>query len=111
MQDNHSRSQRGVLRGLHFQKTRPQGKLVSVSRGAVYDVAVDIDLASATYGKFVGVERNDENHRQLWIPPGYAHGFCVVSEVADFQYKCTDFYFRAPRKTSASPALGKITTS
>ena len=95
VQDNHSRSQRGVLRGLHFQKTRPQGKLVSVSRGAVYDVAVDIDPASATYGKFVGVELNDENHRQLWIPPGYAHGFCVVSDVADFQYKCTDFYFPA----------------
>jgi dTDP-4-dehydrorhamnose 3,5-epimerase len=93
VQDNHSRSQRGVLRGLHFQKTRPQGKLVSVSRGAVYDVAVDIEPASATYGKFVGVELNDENHRRLWIPPGYAHGFCVVSDVADFQYKCTDYYF------------------
>ena len=95
VQDNHSRSQRGVLRGLHFQKTRPQGKLVSVSRGAVYDVAVDIDPASATYGQFVGVELNDDNHSQLWIPPGYAHGFCVLSEVADFQYKCTDFYFPA----------------
>ena len=95
VQDNHSRSQRGVLRGLHFQKTRPQGKLVSVSRGAVYDVAVDIDPASATYGRFVGVELNDDNHRQMWIPPGYAHGFCVLSEVADFQYKCTDFYFPA----------------
>ena len=95
VQDNHSRSQRGVLRGLHFQRTRPQGKLVSVSRGAVYDVAVDIDPASATYGQFVGVELNDDNHRQLWIPPGYAHGFCVLSEVADFQYKCTDFYFPA----------------
>ena len=95
VQDNHSRSQRGVLRGLHFQKTRPQGKLVSVSRGAVYDVAVDIDPASATYGQFVGVELNDDNHRQMWIPPGYAHGFCVLSEVADFQYKCTDFYFPA----------------
>ena len=95
VQDNHSRSQRGVLRGLHFQKTRPQGKLVSVSRGAVYDVAVDIDPASATYGQFVGVELNDDNHRQLWIPPGYAHGFCVLSEVADYQYKCTDFYFPA----------------
>ena len=93
VQDNHSRSQRGVLRGLHFQRTRPQGKLVSVSRGAVYDVAVDIDPASATYGRFVGVELSDDNHRQLWIPPGYAHGFCVLSEVADFQYKCTDLYF------------------
>ena len=95
VQDNHSRSQRGVLRGLHFQKTRPQGKLVSVSRGAVYDVAVDIDPASATYGRFVGVELNDDNHRQMWVPPGYAHGFCVLSEVADLQYKCTDFYFPA----------------
>jgi len=95
VQDNHSRSQRGVLRGLHFQRTRPQGKLVSVSRGAVYDVAVDIDPSSATYGKFVGVELSDDNHRQMWVPPGYAHGFCVLSEVADFQYKCTDFYFPA----------------
>ena len=95
VQDNHSRSQRGVLRGLHFQRTRPQGKLVSVSRGAVYDVAVDIDPASATSGQFVGVELNDDNHRQMWVPPGYAHGFCVLSEVADFQYKCTDFYFPA----------------
>ena len=93
IQDNHSRSQRGVLRGLHFQRTRPQGKLVSVSRGAVYDVAVDIDPKSPTCGQFVGVELNDENHRQLWVPPGYAHGFCVLSEVADFQYKCTDLYF------------------
>ena len=93
VQDNHSRSQRGGLRGLHFQRTRPQGKLVSVSRGSVYDVAVDIEPASTTYGKFVGVELNDDNHRQLWIPPGYAHGFCVLSDVADFQYKCTDLYF------------------
>lgn len=93
VQDNHSRSQRGVLRGLHFQRTRPQGKLVSVSRGAVYDVAVDINPQSPTCGQFVGVELNDENHRQLWVPPGYAHGFCVISEVADFQYKCTDLYF------------------
>ncbi len=92
VQDNHSRSQRGVLRGLHFQCTRPQGKLVSVSRGAVYDVAVDINPDSPTCGQYVGVELNDENHRQLWVPPGYAHGFCVISEVADFQYKCTDYY-------------------
>ena len=92
VQDNHSRSQRGVLRGLHFQRTRPQGKLVSVSRGAVYDVAVDIDPASPTCGRYVGVELTDENHRQLWVPPGYAHGFCVLSEVADFCYKCTDLY-------------------
>ncbi|ASL26025.1 dTDP-4-dehydrorhamnose 3,5-epimerase [Azotobacter chroococcum] len=95
VQDNHSRSQRGVLRGLHFQRSRPQGKLVSVGRGAVYDVAVDINPQSPTCGRFVGVELNDENHRQLWIPPGYAHGFCVLSEVADFQYKCTELYFPA----------------
>lgn len=93
VQDNHSRSQRGVLRGLHFQRTRPQGKLVSVSRGTVYDVAVDINPQSPTCGQHVGVELSDENHRQLWVPPGYAHGFCVLSDVADFQYKCTDFYF------------------
>ena len=93
VQDNHSRSQRGVLRGLHFQKTRPQGKLVRVSRGAVYDVAVDIDPKSSTFARYVGVELNDVNHRQLWIPAGYAHGFCVISAVADFEYKCTDFYF------------------
>lgn len=93
VQDNHSRSQRGVLRGLHFQRTRPQGKLVSVSWGSVYDVAVDINPESPTCGQFVGVELNDENRRQLWVPPGYAHGFCVLSEVADFQYKCTDLYY------------------
>jgi dTDP-4-dehydrorhamnose 3,5-epimerase len=92
VQDNHSRSRRGVLRGLHFQRTRPQGKLVSVSRGAVYDAVVDINPGSPTCGQFVGVELSDENHRQLWVPPGYAHGFCVISETADFQYKCTDYY-------------------
>jgi dTDP-4-dehydrorhamnose 3,5-epimerase len=93
VQDNHSRSQKGVLRGLHLQKTRPQGKLVSCSRGAVYDVAVDVDPASETFGQYFGVELTEDNHLQLWIPPGYAHGFCVLSEVADFQYKCTDLYF------------------
>jgi len=92
VQDNHSRSQRGVLRGLHFQRTRPQGKLVGVARGSVFDVAVDIDPASPTCGRHVGVELSDANHLQLWIPPGYAHGFCVLSEVADFVYKCTDYY-------------------
>ena len=93
VQDNHSRSQCGVLRGLHWQKTRPQGKLVSCSVGVVFDVAVDVDPSSETFGTYVGVELSAENHRQLWIPPGYAHGFCVLSETADFQYKCTDFYF------------------
>lgn len=108
VQDNHSRSGQGVLRGLHFQRSRPQGKLVSVSRGAVYDVAVDINPDSPTCGRFVGVELNDENHRQLWIPPGYAHGFCVLSEIADFQYKCTDYY--APEDEGGllwnDPAIG-----
>ncbi|NCF43220.1 MAG: dTDP-4-dehydrorhamnose 3,5-epimerase [Proteobacteria bacterium] len=93
VQDNHSRSQRGVLRGLHLQKSRPQGKLVSCSLGAVFDVAVDVDPTSSTFGVYVGVELSGDNHRQLWIPPGYAHGFCVLSETADFQYKCTDLYF------------------
>ena len=92
VQDNHSRSSYAVLRGLHYQTQFPQGKLVSVLRGCVYDVAVDINPDSATYGRYVGVELSDENHKQLWIPPGYAHGFCVLSESADFFYKCTDFY-------------------
>ena len=92
VQDNHSRSGRGVLRGMHSQRKRPQGKLVRVARGAVFDVAVDIDPRSATFGKWVGVTLSDENCRQLWVPPGYAHGFVVLSDVADFEYKCTDYY-------------------
>ena len=92
VQDNYSRSQKGVLRGLHFQITKPQGKLVSCPKGAVFDVAVDIDPESTTYGQYVGVELTEENHKQLWMPPGYAHGFCVLSETADFQYKCTNYY-------------------
>jgi len=92
VQDNYSRSQKGVLRGLHFQVTKPQGKLVSCPKGAVFDVAVDIDPESTTYGQYVGVELTEENHKQLWVPPGYAHGFYVLSETADFQYKCTDYY-------------------
>lgn len=92
VQDNHSRSQRGVLRGLHFQRQHPQGKLVSVSRGAVFDVAVDINPNSATFAQYVATVLNDENHLQMWIPPGYAHGFCVLSDVADFHYKCTELY-------------------
>lgn len=92
VQDNHSRSRKGVLRGLHFQKIQPQGKLVSVTRGAVYDVAADINLASPTYGQYVGVELSEDNHRQLWVPPGYAHGFVVISDEVDFVYKCTDYY-------------------
>ena len=93
VQDNHSRSQKGVLRGLHLQKTRPQGKLVSCSAGAVFDVAVDVNPESLTFGQYVGLELSADNHKQLWIPPGYAHGFCVLTETADFQYKCTDLYF------------------
>jgi len=92
VQDNYSRSQKGVLRGLHCQITKPQGKLVSCPKGAVFDVAVDIDPESTTYGQYVGVELTEDNHKQLWVPPGYAHGFCVLSETADFQYKCTDYY-------------------
>ena len=92
VQDNHSRSKRGVLRGLHLQKTRAQGKLVRAARGEIFDVAADIDPRSATFGRWVGVTLSDANQRQLWIPPGYAHGFVVVSEIADFEYKCTDYY-------------------
>lgn len=92
VQDNHSRSTRGVLRGLHAQAKHPQGKLVRVSRGEVFDVAVDIDPESSTFGQWVGERLSDSNHRQLWIPPGYAHGFAVLSDVADFEYKCTDYY-------------------
>jgi dTDP-4-dehydrorhamnose 3,5-epimerase len=92
VQDNYSRSSRGVLRGLHAQKPHPQGKLVRVATGTIFDVAVDIEPRSATFGQWVGVELSDANQRQVWIPPGYAHGFQVVSEMADFEYKCTDLY-------------------
>lgn len=92
VQDNHSRSTRGVLRGLHAQQPHPQGKLVRVARGEVFDVAVDINPKSATFGQWVGVTLSDKNHRQFWVPPGYAHGFVVVSDFADFEYKCTDYY-------------------
>lgn len=92
VQDNHSRSRRGVLRGLHFQERSPQGKLVRVARGRVFDVAVDIDPSSATFRQHVGVELDDQSHAQLFIPPGYAHGFCVLSDVVDFEYKCTTYY-------------------
>ncbi len=92
VQDNHSRSRRGVLRGLHLQRARPQGKLVRVARGEVFDVAADIEPRSPTFGRWVGAVLSDGNHHQHWIPPGYAHGFLVLSEVADFEYKCTDYY-------------------
>lgn len=92
VQDNHSRSSKGVLRGLHFQKTKPQGKLVRVIRGEVYDVAVDIRPGSPTYGQWEAVVLSEENKIQFWIPPGFAHGFVVLSEIADFEYKCTSYY-------------------
>src|SRR5690349_23170971 len=92
VQDNHSRSARGVLRGLHYQVQQPQGKLVRVARGAVFDVAVDIRRSSPTFGKWVGAELSEENQRQMWVPPGFAHGFVVLSESADFLYKTTDYY-------------------
>lgn len=92
VQDNHSRSARGVLRGLHYQIRQPQGKLVRVVRGAVFDVAVDLRRASPSFGRWAGVELTEDNHRQLWVPPGFAHGFVVLSESADFLYKTTDYY-------------------
>ncbi|MBN3163326.1 dTDP-4-dehydrorhamnose 3,5-epimerase [Pectobacterium brasiliense] len=92
VQDNHSRSSKGVLRGLHFQKTKPQGKLVHVVRGEVFDVAVDIRPGSPTYGVWEGVILSAENKTQFWLPPGLAHGFAVLSDIADFEYKCTDYY-------------------
>ena len=92
VQDNHSRSARGVLRGLHYQVIQPQGKLVRVVRGAVFDVAVDIRPDSPSFGQWFGVELTEENQRQLWVPPGLAHGFLVLSETADFLYKTTAYY-------------------
>jgi dTDP-4-dehydrorhamnose 3,5-epimerase len=92
VQDNHSRSKQGILRGLHYQLTQTQGKLVRVTDGVVYDVAVDVRKGSATRGQWVGVELSSENKRQLWVPAGFAHGFYVMSEYADFIYKCTDYY-------------------
>jgi dTDP-4-dehydrorhamnose 3,5-epimerase len=92
VQDNHSRSQRGVLRGLHYQVQQAQGKLVRVTAGEVYDVAVDIRRASPTFGRWIGVHLSAENKRQLWVPEGFAHGFLVLSEFAEFLYKTTDYY-------------------
>lgn len=92
VQDNHSRSARGVLRGLHYQFNQPQGKLVRVVRGCVFDVAVDLRKYSPTFAKWVGVELSEDNYRQLWVPAGFAHGFLVLSESADLLYKTTDYY-------------------
>lgn len=92
VQDNHSRSRQGVLRGLHYQLKQPQGKLVRVTRGEVFDVALDIRRNSPTFGQWAGAYLNENNQQMLWVPPGFAHGFCVTSEEADLQYKCTDYY-------------------
>jgi len=92
VQDNHSRSSKAVLRGLHFQKTKPQGKLVRVVRGKVYDVAVDMRQDSPTFGQWEAAILSEENKRQFWVPPGFAHGFVVLSDTADFEYKCTNYY-------------------
>jgi dTDP-4-dehydrorhamnose 3,5-epimerase len=92
VQDNYSRSTRGVLRGLHFQKYKPQGKLVRVVKGEVYDVAVDIRSGSPSFGQWEAVVLSAENKTQFWVPPGFAHGFVVLSDTADFEYKCTDYY-------------------
>ncbi len=108
VQDNHSRSARGVLRGLHYQLHQPQGKLVRVVRGSVFDVAVDVRRASPSFGQWVGIELNEHNHRQLWVPPGFAHGFLVLSESADFLYKTTAYYAPQHERCIAwnDPALG-----
>lgn len=92
VQDNHSRSAQNVLRGLHYQIQHPQGKLVRVTTGSVYDVALDIRKSSPTFGQWTGCILSETNHRQLWVPPGFAHGFVVLSEIADFLYKTTDYY-------------------
>lgn len=93
VQDNHSRSARGILRGLHYQIRHPQGKLVRVTSGEVFDVAVDLRRSSPRFGQWVGARLNAANHEMLWIPPGFGHGFLVLSDHADFLYKCTDFYY------------------
>jgi dTDP-4-dehydrorhamnose 3,5-epimerase len=108
VQDNHSRSTKGVLRGLHYQVRQPQGKLVRVVRGSAYDVAVDVRKSSPTFGKWVGVELSEENQLQLWVPPGFAHGFLVTTESADFLYKATDYYAPEHERCIAwdDPAIG-----
>lgn len=108
VQDNVSRSCRGTLRGLHYQQKSPQGKLVFVTHGEVFDVAVDLRRSSATFGRWFGIVLNDENHRQMYIPPGFAHGFCVTSDSADFCYKCTRGYDPSDERTLLwnDPAIG-----
>ncbi|MDO9597639.1 MAG: dTDP-4-dehydrorhamnose 3,5-epimerase [Azoarcus sp.] len=108
VQDNHSRSGKGVLRGLHYQLQQPQGKLVRVVRGRVFDVAVDVRRSSPTFGQWAGAELSEDNHHQLWVPPGFAHGFVVLSESADFLYKTTDYYAPQHERCIAwnDPAIG-----
>lgn len=108
LQDNQSRSQRGVLRGLHYQRVNPQGKLVRTARGSVFDVAVDVRRGSPHFGRWVGMVLDDVDHRQLWIPPGFAHGFCVLSDEADVAYKCSSYYHPESNTGIAwdDPALG-----
>ena len=110
VQDNHSKSAKGVLRGLHYQLQQAQGKLVRVTQGTVFDVAVDIRKSSPTFGKWVGCELSDTNHRQFWVPAGFAHGFVVLSETADFLYKTTDYYAPAHERCIAwnDPHIGII---
>ncbi|MBM81033.1 MAG: dTDP-4-dehydrorhamnose 3,5-epimerase [Planctomycetaceae bacterium] len=108
VQDNYSRSTRGILRGLHYQIQQPQGKLIQVVSGEIYDVAVDMRRSSQHFGRWFGIRLNSDSPRQLYIPPGFAHGFCVLSEVADFFYKCTDLYAREHERTLLwnDPTLG-----
>lgn len=108
VQDNHSRSSKGVLRGLHYQVRQPQGKLVRVTAGTVFDVAVDVRQGSSSFGRWVGVQLSAENQRQLWLPPGFAHGFLVLSDHADFLYKTTDYYAAEHERCIAwnDPAIG-----
>lgn len=108
VQDNHSRSSKGVLRGLHYQIQQAQGKLVRATSGAVFDVAVDIRKSSATFGQWYGCELSAENKRQMWIPPGFAHGFVVISDTADFLYKTTDYWAPAHERAILwnDPAIG-----
>lgn len=108
VQDNQSRSRRGVLRGLHYQLQQPQGKLVRVSSGSVFDVAVDVRVGSPCFGQWFGAVLDDVSHRQMYVPPGFAHGFVVLSETADFVYKCTDYYHPQSEQGIAwdDPAIG-----
>ena len=108
VQDNHSRSRRGVVRGLHYQEPQPQGKLVRCVRGALWDVAVDIRVGSPRFGKWFGAELSEDNHRMLWVPPGFAHGFCSLSEFADLVYKCTAFWVATADRSIAwnDPNIG-----